>query len=238
MTVHTLRRPVAAQQGFDSLGLHCRAPSLATTTTMKLTLSVNQKHIVGCFMKATASEIEYGTNWYRIAYKVAQRISNEYQLNAECVAAVIAALSPNNKWERNIKDAENVVAAFMLGGVDDAMNVKVCTYRKNLAKAVDILNSCHNDYESILKGPKVIEFYHSILGSLDDVCIDGHAYSVWFGERLTMKEIPSIGKKLRQQIKFDYIKATEFINATGTEIFTPCEIQAITWVTHKRLHGV
>jgi hypothetical protein len=126
----------------------------------------------------------------------------------------------------------------MLGSVDDAMNVKVCTYKKNLAKAVDILNACHCDYESILKGPKVIEFYHSILGALDDVCIDGHAYSVWFGERLTMKEVPSIGKQLRQTIKDDYIKATKFINDNGDDFFTPCEIQAITWVTHKRMHNV
>lgn len=203
-----------------------------------MALTVNQKHIVARFMDAISSEVEYGKQWYRIAYKVCQRIGREYELNAECVAAVVAALSPNNKWERNIKDAENVVAAFMLGGVDDAMSVKVCTYGKNLAKAVDILNSCHNDYESILKGPKVIEFYHSILGSMDDVCIDGHAYSVWFGERLTMKEVPSIGKKLRQTIKHDYIAATRFINDNGEEFYTPCEVQAITWVAHKRIHGV
>lgn len=200
-------------------------------------LTVNQKHIVARFMDAISSEVEYGKQWYSIAYATCKRIAIAYELNTEVVAAVVAALSPNNKWERNIKDAENVCAAFMLGGVDDAMQVKVCTYRKNLAKAVDILNACHVDYESILKGPKVIEFYHCIIGC-DDVCIDGHAYSVWFGERLTMKEVPSIGKKLRETIKNDYIKATEFINENGDEEFTAYEIQAITWVAHKRFHGV
>jgi hypothetical protein len=203
-----------------------------------MTLTINQRHIVATFMNATSLEIEQGKQWYALAYEVCKRISIEYNLNTECVAAVVAALSPNNKWERNIKDAENVCAAYMNGSVDDAMAVKVCTYKKNLAKAVDILNACHCDYESILKGPKVIEFYHSILGALDDVCIDGHAYSVWFGERLTMKEVPSIGKKLRQTIKDDYIAATEFVNDNSEEQFTPCEIQAITWVTHKRVHNV
>lgn len=202
-----------------------------------MTLTTNQRHIVARFMDATSLEIEQGRQWYVLAYEVAKRISIQYELNTETVAAVIAALSPNNKWERNIKDAENVVAAFMLGDVDDAMNVKVCTYRKNLAKAVDILNACHCDYESILKGPKVIEFYHCIIGQ-SDVCIDGHAYSIWVGERLTMKEVPSIGKRLRETIKADYIAATHFINDNSDEFFTPFEIQAITWCAHKRIHNV
>ena len=201
-------------------------------------LTINQRHIVGTFMQATSQEIEYGCTWYSQAYAVANRIGLEYQVNTELVAAVIAALSPNNKWERNCKDAENVIAAFMLGDDADALNVKVCTYGKNLAKAVAILQATHCDYESILKGPKVIEFYHSILGADNDVCIDGHAYSIWFGERLTMKEVPSIGVKLRRTIKADYLAATQFINENSEEKFTPCQIQATTWVAHKRIHNV
>lgn len=188
-------------------------------------------------MQATTLEIQEGVQWYDDAFKVCQRIALAYGLNAETVAAVVAALSPNNKWARNIKDAENVVAAYMHGSAEDAMNVKVCTYKKNLAKAVDILNSCHNRYEEILSGPKITEFYHCIIGE-PDVCIDGHAYSIWFGERLTMKEVPSIGKKLRETIKNDYKVATEFINDNSDEQFTVAAIQAITWVTHRRIHNV
>ena len=194
-------------------------------------------HIVGTFMLATSAEVQHGVQWYENAYQIAKRISLQSGLNTETVAAVIAALSPNNKWERNIKDAENVIAAFMCGGVSDAQAVKVCTYGKNLAKAIAILEADHCDYESILSGPKVTEFYHCIIGETD-VCIDGHAYSIWFGERLTMKEVPSIGKKLRQTIKNDYIAATLFINENSDEQFTPAQIQAITWVTHKRVHNV
>jgi hypothetical protein len=125
----------------------------------------------------------------------------------------------------------------MLGSVEDARKVKVCTYGKNLAKAIAILEANHCRYEEILSGPKVIEFYHCIIGETD-VCIDGHAYSIWFGERLTMKEGPSIGKKLRQTIKDDYIAATDFINENSDDAFTAAAVQAITWVTHKRIYGV
>lgn len=200
-------------------------------------LTTNQRHIVGTFMQATSLEIEQGVQWYEVAYKTAQRIAYQYKLDTETVAAVIAALSPNNKWERNCKDAENVIAAYTLGSAKDAKAVKVCTYGKNLAKAIAILESDDLCYEIILSGPKVIEFYHCIIG-VTDVCIDGHAYSIWFGERLTMKQVPSIGKKLRQTIKDDYIAATQFINDNSDDRYTPAMVQAITWVTHKRIYEV
>ena len=45
-------------------------------------------------------------------------------------------------------------------------------------------------------------------------------------------------KKLRQTIKTDYRDATSFINEELGECYTAADIQAITWVTHKRIHNV
>jgi hypothetical protein len=86
-----------------------------------------------------------------------------------------------------------------------------------------------DDVIETLNGPKVIEFYNCIIGN-SDVCIDGHAYSVWFGDRLSMKEIPSIGKRLREEIKADYIGAAQYIG------IQPYELQAITWVVWRRIY--
>ena len=105
-------------------------------------------------------------------------------------------------------------------------------------KALAILKSESLDYEDILKGPKTIEFFHCISDTVDDVCIDGHAYSIWYGSRLTMKEVPSIGKKLRERIKQDYKEATDFINDELSVKFSTSQIQAITWVCHRRIYGV
>ena len=123
------------------------------------------------------------------------------------------------------------------------LNVKVCTYGKMKAKAVEIIKNSQRPRETlivdILNGKKLIEFFNCITNPLlNDVCIDGHAYSVWFGQRLTMKDVPPIGKKLRSQIKTDYRDATSFINEELDESYTPADIQAITWVTHKRIHNV
>ena len=202
-------------------------------------LSHNAREIVAKFTLATSQEEQLGCDWYPSALKIASRIANKYGLRTEAVAGVIAALSPNNRWERNIVDAEAIIKCWAAGGTrTDILNVKVCTYGKMKAKAVDILTRDIPIVE-ILNGKKIIEFFNCITNpALNDVCIDGHAYSVWFGQRLTMKEVPAIGKKLRHQIKTDYCDATAFINEELDTAYTPADIQAITWVTHKRIYNV
>ena len=206
-------------------------------------LSVNAREIVAKFTLATSQEVQLGCDWYRSALNIAGRIASKYDIRVEVAAGVIAALSPNNRWERNIIDAEAMIKCWSAGGTDeDILAVKVCTYTKMQEKALAILrfDIYHkSSITGILNGPKIIEFFNCITNpALNDVCIDGHAYSVWFGQRLTMKQVPNIGKKLRQQIKTDYVDATTFINEELNESFTPADIQAITWVAHKRIHNV
>ena len=202
-------------------------------------LSHNAREIVAKFTLATSQEVQLGCDWYPSALSIAARIGEKYDVSAQTVAGVIAALSPNNRWERNIIDAENIIKCWAAGGTrTDMLNVKVCTYGKMKAKAIDIL-TLDAPITTILKGKKIGEFFNCITNPLlNDVCIDGHAYSVWFGQRLTMKEVPPIGKKLRLQIKTDYRDAAAFINEELGTCYTPATIQAITWVTHKRIHNV
>ena len=202
-------------------------------------LSHNAREIVAKFTLATSQEVQLGCDWYPSALAIASRIGAKYGLRTELAAGVIAALSPNNRWERNIVDAEAIIKCWAAGGTrTDMLNVKVCTYGKMKAKAVDLL-TLDVPIATILNGKKIIEFFNCITNPmLNDVCIDGHAYSVWFGQRLTMKEVPAIGKRLRSQIKNDYRDATFFINEELDTAYTPADIQAITWVTHKRIYNV
>ena len=202
-------------------------------------LSHNAREIVAKFTLATSQEVQIGCDWYPSALKISARIGEKYGVSAEVVAGVIAALSPNNRWERNIIDAESIIKCWRSGGTrTDMTNVKVCTYGRMKQKAIDILLT-RVPIVDILKGKKLIEFFNCITNpALNDVCIDGHAYSVWFGQRLTMKEVPAIGIRLRSQIKTDYRDATCFINEELGEHYTPASIQAITWVTHKRIYDV
>ena len=202
-------------------------------------LSVNAREIVAKFTLATSQEVQLGCDWYRSALNIAGRIADRYDMRIETVAGVIAALSPNNRWERNIIDAESIIKVWAAGGSDaDVLAVKCCTYPVMRQKALDILKG--SDIVKTLNGPKIIEFFNCITNPmLNDVCIDGHAYSIWLGQRVVMKDVPNIkAKKLRSQIKTDYRDATAFINDELNENFTASTIQAITWVTHKRIYNV
>lgn len=190
-------------------------------------------------MLATDIEKGEGSDWYARAMIAAQTISNSTGVNVNKVAGVIAALSPNNRWERNLIDAENVCKVFVNGDVDDVMNVKVCTYGKMLVKAVKVLQCDKvSEIPTILNGRKIRAFYECIVGKSDAVVVDGHAYSIWIGERLTMKQVPNIGIKLYANITADYIQATQEINAKFNANLLPFQVQAITWVAWRRLHSV
>ena len=217
-----------------------------TTTTTKpfarATSLTGTRNIVAVFDLAAQSELASGMDWYERASTVAENLSHTYDINTATAAGVIAALSPNNRWERNTVDAENVIRAYVDGSPDDAMQVKVCTYGKMQAKAIKILEAddLGSTYEiaSILNGRKITAFFWCIIGEHDAVCIDGHAYSIWFGDRLTMKEVPNIGKKLYNAITTDYVDATQFINERDGGGLMPFQVQAITWCVWRRLHRV
>ena len=142
-------------------------------------LSVNAREIVAKFTLATSQEVQLGCDWYASAFKISCRIANKYGLRPEVAAGVIAALSPNNRWERNIIDAEAIIKCWAAGGTDeDILAVKVCTYTKMQEKALAILrfDIYHkSSITAILNGPKIIEFFNCITNSaLNDVCISSH----------------------------------------------------------------
>ena len=197
---------------------------------------MSAENIIAVYNLASQSDTNSGRDWYDRALTFADNLGELYNIPFRTIVGVIASLSPRNRWERNLQDAESLVKVYAAGGDEaDLLNVKCCTFTPNKLKAIRILVnkvSDRSELESILSGPKLQEFFNCILGDSGDVCIDGHAYSIWLGERVTLANVPSIGKKLRQTIKADY-------QAAATELgVEPHIVQAITWVCWKRIHGV
>lgn len=87
------------------------------------------------FDLATQEQIESGKHWYYNAYDICNNLSGD-NFTPEQVAGVISALSPRNKWERNIIDAETVLNAVREGLLPEY--VKVCTFNTNKFKAFEI----------------------------------------------------------------------------------------------------
>ena len=72
--------------------------------------SKNQKsyysNIIKVFLQANEDEIQHGLSWYSIAKAEAYSIADTHELPLHIVIGVIAALSPTNKWELNLRNAD------------------------------------------------------------------------------------------------------------------------------------
>ena len=190
--------------------------------------------ILAVFFAATDLEKINGAQWYNVAQNASGAMAERYGVSLETVAGVVAALSPNNRWERNLRDADNLISAYTLGGLDDALSVKASTYGKNKTKALAILQGA--EPLDALGGLKVRAFYGCIIGE-NAVCVDGHAYAIWRGERISTSSTPKISPKLYAAISADYAKATDTVNSVLGGQYKPFQIQAITWLAWRRLNN-
>ena len=181
---------------------------------------------------ATPEERKHGFTWYKIANTECLKIAHKFDMPLYIVVGVVAALSPNNKWDRNITNGHDLIEAFING--DHMESVKVSTYHKMKEKAWHILESMP-DYEETkrqLNGQKIVCFFENIMG--EDTCtIDGHARNIYYGERIGLtNDKTNIGKK-------EYLFLQDAYRQVASEYgMKAYEMQAITWVAWRRLHNI
>lgn len=163
------------------------------------------------FSKASSEDIDHGLRWYRDANKICVRLANKHRLPLYKVVGVLSALSPRNKWERNIKDTESVIL--------HGMNASVCTFNANKEKAVRILEALTPaEVETILNGRKVKSFFTNIL--LHDVP-STVTVDVWAMRSVGLNRAPN--KTLYNQVEEAYKELGEIIG------IKPHEAQAVIW---------
>jgi hypothetical protein len=195
-------------------------------------LPITYGNILAVFFKATDLETINGANWYSAANRAAQIMATRYNVTLETAVGIIAALSPNNAWERNLADADSMLRAYSIGGSDAAYSIKVSTYPANKVKALAILSGV--DCLQVLRGLKVRAFYDCIVGG-DSVCVDGHAYSIWTGGYIPTTKTPKLTPKLYEGISADYRLAAATINSILQAEYSAAQIQAITWLAWRRI---
>lgn len=191
------------------------------------------RNILKVFRKASNDEIEHGKQWYQIANNDAQAIASDNDVSLSQCVGVIAALSPNNKWGRNLINASDMISAYNSGNNLDSF--KVSTYGANKRKAWSILGDNLLECDAILErlnGRKVQAFYSNIMGY--DVCtIDGHALNIALGKRQSLtSDANRVGARLYRELVCAYTRAA---HKEGLKAF---EMQAITWTAWRRIHGI
>ena len=156
-----------------------------------------------------------GLEWYRVAGDLARAIGERTNIGTECVAAVIAALSPRNKMARNIADTAAFCEAASRG---ETVRPTACTFDTNSDKAWAIANEV--GWHNILSGRKVESFVANITGDLDRVTVDTWAVrAATAGAEDTVKN-----ERHYAAIELAYRLVAD------ERGLRPAEVQAIAWV--------
>ncbi len=180
-------------------------------------ISKNLDHF---FNIATNQNIKDGIQWYKKANHEAKKISKKHKIDVYLVAQVISALSPRNKWSQNIKDADKVCEAYILGLHPE--DIKVCTFHTNKFKAFNILA---NNTSITDKSLKTFNFVNNIAYLNDDfLTVDIWHLRACFNNMIKINNA-SIGRLAYDQIKQLTIKKANKLGLKGFQY------QAIIWLS-------
>ena len=171
------------------------------------------------FNMANNEQITQGKDWYKLANYECTIIAIKYNIDLYKVIQVVSALSPRNKWERNLIDANNLIDAFTSN--KDINSFKVCTFNTNKFKAWNILK---DNLDITNNSLKTFNFVNSMLLMNNALTID-----VWHLRACFLNDIKinnaSIGKIAYKQIKELTIKKAANVGLKSYEY------QAILWLT-------
>lgn len=208
-------------------------------------------NIMSVYLLATPYEKKEGMNWYTsdarqfclvLGWQVAahfgqltEEISDRHW--SKFVAAVVAVMSPQTEWRTNKAKADYAVNCVLKG------EPVVGHYPVQCAKVVKLFQYflIHRgeafSQEDVLKiiskaiSKKTRNFYLNIIGVNNVVTIDRHAVAIadYGTQRVAITQIRhSQGRK--------YDKYAEAYKEVAAELkITPAQLQAITWLTYRRL---
>lgn len=178
------------------------------------------ENLLSIYADASPSARELGRAWYPKARTIVREWSESYLLPLNTVACVVAAISPQCDWQRNLIIADDVLAdrAVSIGGA----------LHKNIDKARAILVEQSGSLGAMMKffpsGPKVNCFAYNLAGSDALVTVDGHATQAALNDmrsRVTLKWTPY------------RIFAECYASAAVRVAVQPATFQAIIWHAWK-----
>lgn len=183
---------------------------------------VSAKNIIQVFEDAPTDLKEQGRLWYPRARKWCRVRADMYDRSVRTVAGVVSALSPRNRWERNLIDADQVLYAYHNGL--SMPWLKCATFSQNVHKAWDIL--WKDDPSLAETSPKTRAFLDCIENEdTSAVVVDVWAYRVAHGN-------PDL--KAKGFTEKQYQVYEECYREAASELSEPVhEVQAVTWVTFR-----
>lgn len=189
-------------------------------------------NIFQVYARADRWDRSNGMESYVRYHQILSELADDRFVESPKAYAIFAALSPNSDYASNMLGTIRMMDAYHSGSKLDSFSVN--TYSNNKRKAWAICNAWKRPLE-VLLAPKTRSFYLNILDPFDPkpVTIDGHMLGVWRLKRTTLK--------------YGYVKITDQLYTEIAEDFRtvarvlgilPNQLQAICWLTWKRIHGI
>lgn len=179
--------------------------------------------------RATRHEVKVALESYPKYNLLATEMAAKHSLSARIGAAVFAALSPNNDYLGNLRDAERLLAAASAG--DSIDSFKVSTYGHNKRKAWAVANGA--EPLDLIVANKTRSFFLNVNDPRDPVpvTVDGHMINIYRNQRVNL-----VGLRAPKSIYAEIADAVRCLAAeTG---YIPCEIQAIVWQKWRNMHQI
>lgn len=178
-------------------------------------------HILGTVRIADRAEYREGMEWYPRTYSLAESLDSS---DIDRASAVIAVLSANTAWPRNVTLARRAYDGTLNNG----------TLPGSIAKVKALLSG--GDPSDIVAGPKIVQFWHCIrtAGMHPTVPIDRHALHIAIGRVLPMEDTLKVLKWKVTHPTFHraYSESAESLGILATQV------QAVSWVAWRnRLSG-
>ena len=179
------------------------------------------RNILSVYRLATSDEISRGLQWYPLAHAIVCEWASTFDRSIANVACIIAALSPQVSWTRNLVVADDILygsAPSIGGGI-----------LSNVRKAQAIRDDNATDTIGYFKiGCKVRSFAINLAGNYDVVTVDTHGAQIASGD---------VCRTLRVDTWARYKPvARAYVDCAHTVKLAPAHLQAITWLTWKRLY--
>ncbi len=182
------------------------------------------------------TDVLEGSAWYPLAQSIVRQWVSHYRYSVDTVACVVAALSPQVAWERNLIIADDVLACRVpsIGGVllknlDKAIKLRDTDYRTDdsLPSGLKVWPLSSRMLEQFTQGPKVCSFAANLAGDMTHVTVDTHGIQAALNNPLatiTLKWVP-------------YRVFAECYAVVANELgLEPATFQAIVWHVWKRLY--
>lgn len=176
-------------------------------------------NISRAYVMASDADIADGMSWYDEAKALGEELSPG---DVSRGVGVIAALSPMTSWPLNVRRAREVFATGTTVGL-----------KNNVRKAERIFNG--ENALDVLSGPKVLSFYHNIMGDGVMVTVDRHAIDVAYGKVQTDAErSKAVSGKRYNLIRDAYSQVAANLSEEMGRVITGAQLQAVVWVYWRR----